>query len=118
MEWAAVWLYGENLTLEYADEPLSRYKVRYQPDRKRLLDVDEEQLYDTPHRSPQLLLWELAAGEWLKVIRLPEDEPPGYGRPGRPAGLIASGLHRIAPSCGLVPASRPVCVRYVGSSAY
>jgi hypothetical protein len=74
-ERAAVWLYGENLTLEYADEPLSRYKVWYQPDHKRLLDVGESQLYNTPHRSPQPPLWELGDGEWLKVIRLPEYAP-------------------------------------------
>ncbi len=30
------------------DELLSRCKVRYQPDRKVLLDVAEKQLYDTP----------------------------------------------------------------------
>ncbi len=67
-----MWLYGENLTLEYADEPLSRYQVRYQPDRKHLLDIGEKQLYDTPYRSPQPLLWELGDSEWLKVVRLPE----------------------------------------------
>ncbi len=70
-ERAAVWLYGENLTLEYADEPLSRYKVTYQPDRKHLLDVGEKQLYNTPHRSPQQPLWELGDGEWLRVVRVP-----------------------------------------------
>ncbi len=69
-ERAAVWLYGENLTLEYADEPLSRYKVRYQPDKRNLLDVGDPRLYDTPHRSPQPPLWELGDGEWLKVVRL------------------------------------------------
>ncbi len=71
-ERAAVWLYGENLTLEYADEPLARYKVRYQPDRKHLLGVTEGQLYDTPHRSPQPPLWELGDGEWLKVLKVAE----------------------------------------------
>ncbi len=74
-ERTAVWLYGENLTLEYADEPLARYKVRYQPDRKHLLGVTERQLYDTPHRSPQPPLWELGDGEWLKVLKVPEYAP-------------------------------------------
>ena len=69
------WLYGENLTLEYADEPLARYQVRYQPDRKHLLDIAAKQLYDTPHRSPQPPLWELGDGEWLKVVRLPAYAP-------------------------------------------
>jgi len=74
-EHAAVWLYGENLTLEYADEPLARYKVRYQPDKRKLLDVVDPHLYDTAHRSPQPPLWELGDGEWLKVVRLREYAP-------------------------------------------
>lgn len=73
-EHAAVWLYGENLMLEYADEPLARYGVRYQSDGRRLLDASEKQLYDTQYRSPRPPLWELGDGEWLKVVRL-----PGYG---------------------------------------
>jgi transposase len=74
-ERAAVWLYGENLTLEYADEPLARYKVRYQPDNRNLLSVGDPHLYETPHRSPQPPLWELGDGEWLKVVRLPGYAP-------------------------------------------
>ncbi len=71
-ERAAVWLYGENLTLEYGDEPLARYKVAYQPDKRRLLEVTEPRLYDTPYRSPQPPLWEMGDGDWLKVLRVPE----------------------------------------------
>ncbi len=74
-ERVAVWLYGENLTLEYADEPLSRYKVTYQPDNNHLRSVGEPQIYDTPHRSPQPPLWELGDGDWLKVLRVPEYAP-------------------------------------------
>ena len=40
-EHAAVWLYGETLTIEFADEPLARYRVRYQPDKKHLRAVEE-----------------------------------------------------------------------------
>ncbi len=74
-ERAAVWLYGENLTLEYADEPLARYGVRYQPDGRHLLDVTAKQQYDTPHRSPQPPLWEFGDHDWLKVLRSPEYAP-------------------------------------------
>ena len=74
-ERAAVWLYGENLTIEYADEPLSRYKVTYQPDNNHPRAIAESQLYDNPHRSPQPPLWELGDGGWLKVLRLPEYRP-------------------------------------------
>jgi len=71
-EHAAVWLYGETLTIEFADEPLARYRVRYQPDKKHLRAVEEPHLFATPFRSPQLALWELDDTEWLKVLRRPD----------------------------------------------
>ena len=74
-ERAAVWLYGETLTLEYADEPLAQYRLRYQPDKAHLLTVEAPLLFETPYRSPQLALWELSDGEWLKVIRRPDYAP-------------------------------------------
>ncbi len=61
--------------MAYADEPLAEYRVRYQPDRKHLLDVAEPRLFETPFRSPQPPLWEPADGEWLKALRLPEYAP-------------------------------------------
>ncbi len=67
---AAVWRYGEHLTVEFADEPLAQHHVRYAPDKKQLKDVTVAQVFDTPHRSPQLPLWDHGEGEWLKVIRL------------------------------------------------
>ncbi len=74
-EHAAVWLYGETLTIEFADEPLARYRVRYRLDKKQLRAVEEPHLFETPFRSPQLALWELDDTEWLKVIRLPDYAP-------------------------------------------
>ena len=71
-ERAAIWLYGENLTVEYADDTLATYKVRYQPGGKGLLDVSEPRLFSTPHRSIQPHLWELGDTEWLKIVRVPE----------------------------------------------
>lgn len=68
---AAVWLYGETLLLEFSDEPLAQYRVTYEPDRRHLRDVVPWQLFETQHRGPQLSLWELGDGEWLKVVRLP-----------------------------------------------
>jgi transposase InsO family protein len=67
---AAIWLYGETLLLEFADEPLSQYSVTYDADRRHLKDVQPRQLFETRHRSPQLALWELGDGEWLKVVRV------------------------------------------------
>lgn len=74
-EHAAVWLYGETLTIAFADEPLARYRVRYQPDTKHLQAVEEPQVYETPFRSPQRALWERDDTEWLQVIRRPDDAP-------------------------------------------
>jgi len=74
-ERAAVWLYGETLTLEYADEPLAQYRVRYGPDTAHLRIVEEPRLFATPYQSPQLPLWELSDAEWLKVIRRPDYAP-------------------------------------------
>jgi putative transposase len=72
----AVWLYGEHLTLVYQDEPLARYRVTYQPDQRRLQTVTPEQLFETPHCSPQLPLWAWGEDEWLPVLRLPSYAPP------------------------------------------
>ena len=49
--------------------------MTYQPDKRHLKTVTEAQLFETPHRSPQLPLWELGDGEWLTVHRLPEYAP-------------------------------------------
>ncbi|MBV9280748.1 MAG: DDE-type integrase/transposase/recombinase, partial [Chloroflexi bacterium] len=72
---AAIWLYGETLLLEFADEPLSQYSVTYEADRRHLKDVQPRQLFETRHRSPQLALWELGEGEWLTVVRAPRYPP-------------------------------------------
>ncbi len=75
---AAVWLYGETLVLEFSDEPLAQYSVAYQPDRRHLKTVTPRQLFATQYRSPQLSLWELGEGEWLKVLRV--EAMPGRKR--------------------------------------
>jgi putative transposase len=67
----AVWLYAEHLTLVYRDEPLARYHVTYHPDRRRLRMVTPEQLFETPHRSPQRPLWTWDEDEWRPVLQLP-----------------------------------------------
>ena len=71
----AVWLSGESLTVAFADEPLAQYAVTYQPDQRHLAQVTEQQLFETPYRSPQLPLWDGRADDWLTVIRLPPYAP-------------------------------------------
>ena len=82
----AVWLYGEHLTVEFADEPLAHYHVRYAPDKKHLTEVTVAQVFDTPHRSRQRPLWELGEGDWLKVLRL---EPYAARRQRHPTHIQA-----------------------------
>jgi hypothetical protein len=79
-EAVAVWLYEETLTVEYADEALAQYAVRYQPDRTHLAAVALTRRLPTPYRSPQLPPWELSDSEWLKVLRVP-DSAPRWQRP-------------------------------------
>ena len=74
-EHTAVWLYGETLTIEFADEPLAQYRVRYQPNKKQLRAITEPRLFETAFQSPQLALWELDDAECLKVMRRPDYAP-------------------------------------------
>ncbi len=72
---AEVWLYNETLSVEFAEQPLSRYEVKYQPDGRRLREIAHPKLFETRYRSIQPHLWELGEGEWLKVYRVPEYAP-------------------------------------------
>jgi hypothetical protein len=69
---AAVWLFKETLTVEFAEEALSQFTVAYQPDRKHLRDVTQPQRFETRFRSPQLALWAEGDVEWRLVIRRPD----------------------------------------------
>jgi len=71
----AVWLYAEHLTLVYNDEPLARYRVTYQPDKRRLQSVTPKERFATPYRSPQEPLWAWREDDWRPVLRLPAYAP-------------------------------------------
>jgi putative transposase len=70
-----LWLYEENLTLEFSDEPLAQYAVKYQPDHKHFTEIHNVRLLDTQYRSPQLMLWQPGEVEWHLVQRDPESIP-------------------------------------------
>jgi transposase len=74
-EAATLWLYNEELTVVFGEQPLAYYTVEYQPDHKHFRSVTDPQVIETPYRSPQLALWELGEGEWLKILRLPPPAP-------------------------------------------
>jgi len=50
-------LFQDVLTLEYQEQPLSRYSVEWQPDEKHLRRVGNPRLYNHPYQSGQLELW-------------------------------------------------------------
>src|SRR5947209_4138681 len=70
-----LWLYGDTLTLEYANAPLSQYTVDYQPDKKHFRRVREPRRFETPYQSPQQHLWEPDSIEWHLAQRLPDYAP-------------------------------------------
>ncbi len=47
----AVWLYGENLTVHFAEEPLALYTVSYERDLKGLKTITGPRLFETQFRS-------------------------------------------------------------------
>lgn len=67
----AVWLYREQLSIEFNDSLLVQYRVAYQPDHTHFRSVTDPRIYNTQYRSPQLPLWQFGDDEWLKVLRLP-----------------------------------------------
>jgi hypothetical protein len=65
-----VWLYGEHLTIAFADEALAQYGVTYQPNQRQLATVVEEHRFETPYQSPQPVSWEPQSDAWLTVVRV------------------------------------------------
>jgi putative transposase len=97
-EEGAVWLYGENLTVHFAEEPLAQYKVAYASDGKRLRRVTDPRLFETPFRSPQLFLWERGLEDWHLVLRLPGYAPRRrVGDRGMQPPLFALSVEPTAP---------------------
>ncbi len=82
---AALWLAAESITLEHADEPLSRYEVRVKADTGKLRSVARPRIFENSHglTRPQQRLFALDAlgeGGWLKALRL-EGYAPSRARP-------------------------------------
>ena len=47
-----LWLYGEHLTVVFADQALAHYTVYYQPDQKHFRSITDPQMVETQYRSP------------------------------------------------------------------
>jgi hypothetical protein len=78
-----LWLYGETLTLEFNNTPLTQFQVSYQPNKKWCKEVTFLQRFETQYRSMQASLWEEEEVTWLKVLRLPEYMLRHRGMPSR-----------------------------------
>ncbi len=72
---AAVWLYGDLLTLEFADAPLAQYLVTYAPNHVQLRSAIPLRRFETPYQSPQLSLWDLQPHKWHLALPLPAYAP-------------------------------------------
>jgi putative transposase len=66
----AVWLYREQLSIEFNDALLVQSSVAYQPDQKHFRSITDPRIYATHYQSPQLPLWQFGDDEWLKIVRL------------------------------------------------
>ena len=72
---AAVWVWDETVTVEYATETLAQYRVATEAGGRGLKEVDEPRLYATGHASPQPFLPELADLDWRPAQRLAPYRP-------------------------------------------
>jgi transposase len=67
---AAVWVWDETLTLEYAAATLAQYRVAVEADGRRLREVDNPRFFTTGHASPQPFLAPLDETDWHPIQRL------------------------------------------------
>jgi putative transposase len=72
---AAVWVTEEEVTIQFVEEPLAQYAVKYQRGRRHFRQVTTTRVFETRYRSPQLPLWELGPDDWHLAVRLPEYAP-------------------------------------------
>ena len=63
----SVWIYEGQLRIEYQETLLAPYQSHYDQQQKRLQDVSQPTLCQTPFFSPQLELFELDDEQWLKL---------------------------------------------------
>jgi hypothetical protein len=71
----AVWVWGEDLTVEYATDTLAQYRVTFEADGRRLREVSDLRLLTTRYASPQPFLPSLEEVEWHPARRLAPYRP-------------------------------------------
>jgi len=67
----SIWIYEGELSIEYRQTLLARYRCEVGRKPQQLLYVSDPTFYDTPFASPQLELIELDDEQWIKFQRRP-----------------------------------------------
>jgi transposase InsO family protein/transposase len=68
---ASVWVTEEEVTIQFAEEPLARYGVTYQRDHRHFRQVVLKRIFETSYQSLQPPLLELNSDDWRLMIELP-----------------------------------------------
>src|ERR671911_382043 len=55
---ASIWVTDEEVTIQFAEEPLARYGITYQRDHRHFRQVTPKRVFETTYQSPQPLLLE------------------------------------------------------------
>lgn len=63
----SIWIYEGELRIEYQQTMLAKYACDYDRHQKQLQNVSQPTLFQTPFKSPQLVLFELDDEQWLKI---------------------------------------------------
>ena len=68
---ATIWIADEEVTIQRAEEPLARYGVSYQRDRRQFRKVTLKRIFETRYTAPQLPLPGVDPSAWPLAIELP-----------------------------------------------
>ena len=74
-EQAAVWVWDDEVTVEYASDTLAQYRVAYEADGHHFREVDEPRLFATGHVAPQPFLPPLEEVDWQPAHRVAPYRP-------------------------------------------
>jgi len=80
-EAASVWVTEEEVTIQFAEEPLARYGVTYQRDHRHFRQVIPKRIFETCYQSPQPPLLEVSPDDWRLAIEMPRRQRRRRRRP-------------------------------------
>jgi putative transposase len=69
---ASVWVTDEEVTIQFAEEPLARYGVTYQRDHRSFRQVTPRRIFKTRYTAPQVPLPGVDPSAWPLVIEQPQ----------------------------------------------